>query len=280
VSSPATDEFSPGLSVGPYTLESPVGEGGMAQVYRARDADGRNVAIKFLRRELASDETYRRRFVHEARSATELRHRHLVPMLEVGEYDGMPYLVMPYYPGGTLTDRIAAEPVPIANAVRWLAQLASGIDALHAGGAVHRDLKPSNVLLDAEGSAHVADFGLAKRANYTALTQIGQKLGTFAYMAPEVISGQPASPLSDIYALGCIAYEMFAGEPPFSGRALFQLALAHLNEDPRPVIELRSEIGRDLNWAILSALAKEPDQRPPTATAYANIVAVGARGSL
>lgn len=246
----------------------------MGLVFKARrQSDGEAVALKSLRVELGGDDVSRRRFMHEARSATEVRHPHLVPLLEVGEDQGNLFLVMPFYEGGTLADRIAAGPLDIAAALRYVAQIAAAVDALHAQAIVHRDLKPSNVLLDASG-AHVSDFGLSKGSAYTALTMPGQKLGTFDYMAPEIIGGQPAGPPSDIYALGCIAFECLAGKPPFAGRPLFQLALAHLEDDPPDLASMRPDVGAELNWAITRALAKDPAERPPTATAYAHMAAV------
>ncbi|MDQ3937201.1 MAG: serine/threonine protein kinase, partial [Chloroflexota bacterium] len=226
--------------------------------------------------ELGDDDVARRRFLHEARSAREIRHAHLVPLLEVGEHEGTMFLVMPFYRGGTLADRIAAGPLPIADAIRYVAEVAAAIDVLHARQVVHRDLKPSNVLLDDTGRAHVSDFGLAKGAAYTALTQPGQKLGTFDYMAPELIRGSAATTATDIYALGCLAYECLAGNPPFAGRPLFQLALAHLEEEPPPLEETRDDVSGGFAWAVTRALAKEPTERPPTATAFANIISLAA----
>jgi serine/threonine protein kinase len=280
VSSAADTRFPPGTRIGGYTLEAALGAGAMGVVFRARrSSDGEIVAIKLLRSELGADEVARRRFLHEARSAREITHAHLVPLIEVGEHEGTMFLAMPFYRGGTLAGRIADGPLSIPDAIRYLAEVAAALDALHARQVIHRDLKPSNVLLDDAGRAHISDFGLAKGAAYTALTQPGQKLGTFEYMAPELISGSQATTASDIYALGCLAYECLAGAPPFAGRPLFQLALAHLEEEPPSLDGTRADIPAALAWALTRALAKDPAERPPTATAYANVVSLAARGT-
>ena len=269
------DELGPGGRLGAYRLESLLGEGAVGLVYRAvREPGGEVVALKVLRRELSADEVYVRRFVHEARAAQEVRHRHLVPIVDAGEADGRSYLAVAFVDGPTLEERLQAEcPLPVPNLVHVIAQVAAGLDALHHAGIVHRDVKPSNVMLDAAGDAALTDFGLAKGRAYTVLTSPGQVLGTLDYLAPEIVRGDEATPASDVYALGAVAFECAAGRAPFADRSLLEITRALLSEEPPDPCAERSDAPEGLGWAILQALAKEPERRPPTATAYAHMLA-------
>jgi serine/threonine protein kinase, bacterial len=276
---PASGEL-PGVggALGPYRIESLLGEGATGVVYAARRDGGDLVALKVLRRELSENESYRRRFEREVRVARELEHRHLVPILDQGEADGHPYLAFAYMPGGSLADVISATGrLPLPDVLRLSAEIAAGLDLLHSHGIVHRDVKPPNVMLDEEGHAAVADLGMAKSQAYTVLTRPGTVMGTLDYLAPELVSGAPATPASDIYSLGCLVFECLTGKPPFAGRATFQTALAHLHEDPPSPAADRPELPAGVSWAVLQALRKDPQQRPATATAFANMLAVGAR---
>jgi serine/threonine protein kinase len=163
--------------------------------------------------------------------------------------------------------------------VRIVAHVASGLDALHAAGIVHRDVKPSNVIIDPQGSANLTDFGLAKGRAYTVLTKPGMVMGTLDYLAPEMLRGSEATAASDIYALGCLAYECTAGRTPFADTSMFELARAHLNLEPPDPCANRPDAPEALSWAILQGLAKEPDKRPPTATAYAHLISFAVGGS-
>ncbi len=267
------------MRVGAYRLEERLGEGAMGVVYRAvREPQGDEVALKVLRAELSADETFRRRFVHEARAAGEVRHKHLVPITDAGEADGRPYLAVAFVPGGTLEQRLERGRLPMPDLVRVVAHIASGLDALHAAGIVHRDVKPSNVIIDESGSAHLTDFGLAKGRAYTVLTKPGMVMGTLDYLAPEMLRGAEATGESDIYALGCVAFECAAGRTPFANASMFDLASAHLNDDPPDPCADRDDAPEGLSWAILQALAKDPGKRPPTATAYAHLISFAAGG--
>jgi serine/threonine protein kinase len=266
--------------VGAYRLEELLGEGAVGQVFAARDAEGRRVALKLLRRELAEDRVMVARFEREARLARDLKTPHVVPILELGRSQGIEFLAMPYYPGGSLALRLRLlGPLSVEETVDLAAQLGRGLDALHTRGVLHRDVKPSNVLLDGEGTAALADFGLARASDSTRLTAEGQLLGTPHYLAPELIEGRDATRQSDIYALGCVLYECLAGEPPFAGRGAAEIGFAHLTEQPPDPRTRRAELPEGLAHAVLNALEKDPAARPTTATALARMFMLGGRSS-
>jgi serine/threonine-protein kinase len=271
-------ELPLGSVVGPYRIDALLGEGGMGKVFRAvKEGESEPVALKVMRTRISGDEESRKRFMREASAAAEVRHRHLVPVLDAGESGDRRYLVMPYVPGRNLDARLADGPLPIPDAVQILAEIGSGLDALHRAGLVHRDVKSSNVLLDESGSAALTDFGLARRDDWSKLTKLGQVMGTVDYIAPELLRGDPATPASDLYALGCVVYEMVAGRPPFEG-GMFEVGMAHLEEEPPDPVAGRPDAPRGLGKAVLLALAKDPRRRPPTATAFANMVGAAAGG--
>ncbi|MGI8631696.1 MAG: serine/threonine-protein kinase [Solirubrobacterales bacterium] len=258
----------PGERVGSYELVGQIGEGGMGSVLRARTADGQDVAIKLVKPELASDQVFRRRFAREVRIASEVRHENLVAVIESGEHDGLPWLAQPYVSGGSLADRLESGHLELAEALKIATGVARGLDAVHRAGLVHRDVKPANILMDADGRPLLADFGLAKDSAATVLTAAGQTVGSMDYMAPEQIKGEEVGPPSDIYALGCAVFECLCGRPPFADRTGLKTLWAHLQDAPPDPASLRSDIPADVCWALMHALAKEPDKRPPTATAY------------
>jgi serine/threonine protein kinase len=264
-------ELTAGATLGPYRLHELLGEGGMGVVFRAtHESDGEVVALKVLRGELGGDDVYRRRFLHEARAASAVRHPNLVSIREAGDADGRSYLAVAYVPGNTLDERIrAGGPLPVDDVLRLATEIGSALDALHSGGLVHRDVKASNILLGKDGTAMLSDFGLAKGQAYTVLTRPGQVMGTLDYMAPELIRGEPAGPASDIYALGCVVFECAAGQPPFEGGSAFQIGMAHLDETPPDPAAARSDWPPALSAPLLSALEKEPSARPVTAVEYA-----------
>lgn len=265
------EEPEVGGRLGRYVLEEELGRGSMGTVYRATRDDGAVVALKLAAPELAADEIYRRRFEREGRIAASLSHPHVVEVLEAGEEAGRPFLVSRLVDGRTLAERIDADGVlPDAEVVRVVSEVASALDALHERELLHRDVKPANVLLAAGGGAALADFGLARGAADTVLTQAGRVSGTVDYLAPEVIRGAPATAASDVYALGCLAYECVAGAAPFAGRTVADAILAHLEVEPSP-------LASPLSAAVLQALAKDPAARPPTATAYALMLRVSLR---
>jgi eukaryotic-like serine/threonine-protein kinase len=253
------------VRIGRYRTTGVLGEGATGVVYRATDGD-REVAVKVLR---AADPAAQRRFAREARLARALDSRHLVPILELG--DG--YLAMPLYRGGSLAARLRAEGrLSVDETADLAAQLAKGLDALHARAILHRDVKPSNVLLDDDGTAALADFGLARGADSTQVTRDGQLLGTPHYLAPELIEGEVATPSSDVYALGCLLYECATGAPPFGGRDAAEIGFAHLVEPPPDPRERRPELSAELAIALLAPLEKEAAARPTSATALARML--------
>ncbi|MEK6274076.1 MAG: serine/threonine-protein kinase [Actinomycetota bacterium] len=263
-------ELEPGDTLGGYRLEESLGEGGMGLVFRAvRAEDGREVALKVLKLDLAGDLVFQHRFRQEARAAAEVHDPHLVPIIEAAEADGRHYLAVDYVPGGSLGDRIAnSNTLDLGELVRVISEVAVGLDALHRAGIVHRDIKPHNILFAGDGTAMLTDFGLAKGPAYTVLTRPGQVMGTLDYLAPELIRGEPATPLTDVYALGCLAFECAIGKAPFADKGLFEVGLAHLEEAPPDPSAERPELAPAFATALLSALEKDPAQRPASAGAF------------
>jgi serine/threonine protein kinase len=247
------------VQIGPYEVLERVGEGATGVVYRTEG----DIAIKVLR---ATDAVAAKRFAREARLAVAIESRHLVRILDVG--DG--YFTMPYFARGSLAE---AVPLPVAGLLQVAAEIAQALDALHAAGIVHRDVKPSNVLLGEDGAV-LADFGLARGVDSTQLTHDGQLLGTAHYLAPELIEGAVATPASDIYAFACLLYEVATGAPPFAGRNETEIGYAHLVEEPP-----RPELPGELDDAILLGLAKDPRERPTSATALHRMLRAASKSS-
>jgi serine/threonine protein kinase len=256
------------VDVGGHTLERLLGEGATGLVYRASGG----VAVKILRPDPADEPVARARFLREARVAARIESRHVVPILEAGEAEGAVYLVMPLYVESLAGLLRRSGRLGVDELADLAAQLGRGLDALHAAGILHRDIKPSNVLLDEDGIAALADFGLARAPDSTRLTHEGQVLGSLHYLAPELIEGAEATPASDIYALGCLLYEAIVGEPLFAGRRPAELGFAHLTELPRDPREQRPELSAELAEALLNPLAKESSARPTSATALARML--------
>ncbi|MEX2197130.1 MAG: serine/threonine-protein kinase [Thermoleophilaceae bacterium] len=258
-------------------MESLIGEGGMGRVYRAAAADGSEVALKLVKADLASDDIFRRRFDREADIAARVIHPHVVPIVDRGEHEGIPFLAQQFIRGGSLEQRIEREKqLPLEDVIRLCIEVAGGLDALHDGGLVHRDVKPGNILLDEEGAAYITDFGLAKDRDASILTKPGQALGSMDYMAPEQIRGVEVDAATDVYALGCVMYECMTGSPPFADRQGMRILWAHLQDDPPDLREQRSDVSQDVAWAMSRALEKEPENRPPTASAYARMIQIAA----
>ena len=254
---------------GRYRIERTLGKGGMATVYLARDArHDRDVAIKVLNAELA-ESLGRQRFVREIRMAAKLNHPHILPLYDSGECDGFLYFVMPVMQGQTLRDRLDAErTLPVDDAVRLATEVADALDYAHRQDIVHRDIKPENILLH-EGHAVVADFGIGKAvvaaaAESSAFTQIGVTVGTPAYMSPEQATGDELDGRSDLFALGCVLYEMLAGEVAFSGSSAQATIARRFVHTPPLVTEKREDVSGEVAQLVARLLEKTPADRYAT----------------
>jgi serine/threonine protein kinase len=273
----AAAEPKEGEVVGSYRVETILGEGGMGRVYRALGQDGRPVALKLVKADLARDSVFRRRFDREADIASRVVHPNLVPIVDRGEHRGIPYIAQQFLSGGSLEQRIERDgKLPLEDSIRVCLEIAGALDALHEAGLVHRDVKPGNILLDEAGVAHITDFGLAKDRQASVLTKPGQALGSMDYMAPEQIRGVDVSAPTDVYALGCVMYECLTGSPPFADRQGMRILWAHLQEEPPDLRTARPDVREDVAWAMSRALEKEPENRPPTASAYARMIQIAA----
>jgi serine/threonine protein kinase len=263
-------KLDPGDAVGPYRIESLIAEGGMGCVYAALTREGERVAVKLVKGELASDNSFRRRFDREARYAAHVSHPNVVEVVDAGVQSGIPYLVERFVVGRSLEEVIDEDgPLPLATVVRLCGQIAEALDAIHAEGIVHRDLKPANVMLDERNDAQITDFGLAKQRNASLLTMPGQAVGSLDYMAPEQVRGEEVSAASDVYALGCLMFTCLAGRPPFADRKGVKVLWAHLQDEPPDPCAEREDVPPGLGQVITSALAKDPSDRPPSASEYA-----------
>jgi serine/threonine-protein kinase len=256
------------LAAGRYDIERELGRGGMAQVYLARDRElDRPVALKVLAAHLGGDETFRRRFLREARVAARLSHPNVVRVFDAGDSDGRPYIVMEYVRGRSLADCGRLAPERVAELGK---QAAAGLQQAHDAGLVHRDVKPGNLLLRDDGVLKIADFGIARAAEMTRQTQAGTILGTAAYLAPEQIAGEDATRASDLYSLGAVLYELLTGRPPYVFESLAELAAQQGEGAIVPVRDLEPSVPRELEAAVMHALARDPSFRPASAADLAH----------
>src|SRR5512144_1089876 len=267
-----------GTKLGPYEIVAPLGAGGMGEVYRAKDTRlERSVAIKVLPQHLSSSPEVRQRFEGEAKTISQLSHSHICALYDVGNQDGVEYLVMELLEGETLADRLGKGALPLEQTLRYGVEIADGLDKAHRQGIVHRDLKPGNVMLTKSG-VKLLDFGLAKgfepaasRGSLTALptqaalTQEGTILGTFQYMAPEQLEGKEADARTDIFAFGSVLYEMATGKKAFSAASQASLIAAILEREPPPVSAVQPMTPPALDRVVKTCLAKDPEDRFQTA---------------
>jgi serine/threonine protein kinase/Tol biopolymer transport system component len=266
--------LSAGSRLGPYEIVSPLGAGGMGEVYRARDTRlDRTVAIKVLAAHLSSSPEVRQRFEREAKTISQLSHPHICALHDVGREGDVEYLVMEYLEGETLAERLAKGALPREQTLRYGIQMADALDKAHRQGIVHRDLKPGNVMITKSG-VKLLDFGLAKamampsqQSSLTALptqmnlTQEGTILGTFQYMAPEQLEGKEADARTDIFAFGCVLYEMATGKKAFSGATQASLISSILRDEPQPISRVQPMSPPALDRVVQTCFAKDPEDR-------------------
>ena len=271
-----------GAKLGPYEIQSPLGAGGMGEVYRALDTRlDRPVAIKILPDHLSSNPEAKQRFDREARAISSLNHPNICTLHDVGHQDGTDYLVMELLEGETLADRLAKGPLPVAQIFKYGTDICEGLERAHRSGVVHRDLKPGNIMLTKSG-AKLMDFGLAKSEHVPAfavassssltiemsspatkqpLTSQGFVVGTFQYMSPEQVEGKEADTRSDIFALGSVLYEMATGKRAFEGKSNLSVASAVLEKEPEPISTIQPMAPPALDHVVRGCLAKDPDAR-------------------
>ncbi|MDP9736197.1 MULTISPECIES: protein kinase domain-containing protein [unclassified Curtobacterium] len=264
---------------GRYQLSSRVAIGGMGEVWQATDlVIGRTVALKILKDEYLGDPGFLERFRAEARHAALVNHEGIANVFDYGEEDGSAYLVMELVPGEALSTMIEREhTLPVDKVLDIVAQTANALQAAHAVGLVHRDIKPGNLLITPDGRVKITDFGIARIADQVPLTATGQVMGTVQYLSPEQASGHPASPSTDIYSLGIVAYECLAGRRPFTGESQVAIAMAHINEQPPA---LPGDVPEPVSALVLSCIAKKPADRPATAANLARASQALRRGDV
>jgi serine/threonine protein kinase len=255
---------------GRYRVERVLGQGAMATVLLAHDAElGREVAVKLLDEGLAADPSFRARFAREARVAAGLSHPNVVTVFDVGEDDGRPFIVMELVPGHTLEERLRRDGALSANDVLAIArQVCAGLEHAHAHGLVHRDLKPGNLIERDDGTVKIADFGIARAVEGTELTEAGTVVGTAAYLAPEQAEAGTVTPATDLFALGAVLYELLTGRRPWKVDSLAELAARR--DAPPP--ELPADTPPGLRAAIERSLQPDPEDRPSSAAEFARLL--------
>ena len=277
------------ILAGRYRVEELIGEGGMARVYRGFDETlGRAVAIKILKRDLASDDTFRTRFRLEAQAASRMAHPSIVRVYDAGEDietdsprgAATPYIVMELVQGTLLKEIASRGPVPTADAIRYVDGILEALEYSHRAGVVHRDIKPANVMVTSSGQVKVMDFGIARAVSDSSATvaETTQILGTAAYFSPEQAKGEPVDARADLYSTGIVLYELLTGKPPFRGDSPVAVAYQHVSETPKPPSEIHSGSPRALDAIVLRALAKDPYQRFPDAASFRTALADAADG--
>ncbi len=265
--------LTPGTRLGSYEIVSPLGSGGMGEVYKAKDLKlGRDVAIKVLREDLASDPERLRRFELEARAASSLNHPNIVTIHDIGEHEGTRYIAMEYVEGKTLRGILGGEPLPTKKLLKLSTQIADGLAKAHSAGIVHRDLKPENLMVTGDGFVKILDFGLAKLmpessevdsdvATVAKETREGTILGTVQYMSPEQAAGRPVDYHSDQFSFGSILYEMATGKLAYQRDTGPETQAAIMRDEPEPITVLNPHVPAQLTHIIGRCLEKEPQDR-------------------
>jgi serine/threonine protein kinase len=248
---------------GRYRLERQIGSGGMADVYLAADETlGRSVAIKLLADRYTRDDGFIERFRREATAAAGLTHANIVGIYDRGQADGQYYIAMEYVEGETLKDEINAHaPLPAEEAISYAQQALQALEFAHKRGVIHRDVKPHNMMINGDGVLKMTDFGIARAANMTDMTEVGSIVGTAQYLSPEQARGQAVGPQSDIYAMGIVLYEMLTGELPFTGGSAVEIAMKQVQDAPEPPSRRNRLISPALEQVVMRALAKDPQYR-------------------
>ena len=251
-----------GQTISHYKITAKLGEGGMGVVYKAEDTKlERTVALKFLAPHLLEDEEARKRFHREAKAAAGLSHPNICTIHEISEEGGQTFLVMEFIEGEGLDSKIERGLLPLKGALGFARQVADGLAAAHAKGVVHRDIKPGNLLVTPEGRVKILDFGLALLTEGSKLTKLGKTVGTVAYMSPEQAQGMEVDYRTDLWALGCVTYEMVRGQRPFQG--VYDQALVYeiVNQEPEPLTGVRTGVPMELEWIVGKCLAKDRQDR-------------------
>ena len=256
---------------GRYRLVSRIAVGGMGEVWVGHDdALARDVAVKVLREEFAGDEGFLERFRTEARNCAQLSHPNIAQLYDYGEQDGSAFLVMELVLGEPMSDLLDRQPVlPTRRLLPILAQTSRALHAAHVAGVVHRDVKPGNILLARSGRVKITEFGLSTASHHIPMTASGMVMGTAQYLSPEQAMGRAATPASDIYSLGIVAYEALVGNRPFTGATAVDIAIAHVNTAVPP---LPAAVDRDLSALVMRMLDKEPEERPRSAASLARML--------
>jgi len=264
---------------GRYELDSRIAIGGMGEVWEATDhVIGRTVAIKILKDEYMGDPGFLERFRAEARHAALVNHEGIASVFDYGEENGSAFLVMELVPGEALSTILEREgSLSTDKTLDIVAQTAAALQAAHAAGLVHRDIKPGNLLITPDGRVKITDFGIARIADQVPLTATGQVMGTVQYLSPEQASGHPASPATDTYSLGIVAYECLAGKRPFTGESQVAIAMAQINEQPAP---LPPTVAVPVQNLVMAMIAKKPEDRPASAAAVSRAATALRRGDL
>jgi len=251
-----------GKTISHYKIIEKLGEGGMGVVYKAEDTKlKRTVALKFLSPQAVGREEDKKRFVHEAQAAAALHHPNICTVFEIDEVEGQTFIAMAYLDGQSLKEKIEAKPLKFDEAVDIAMQVADGLQEAHDSGIVHRDIKSSNVMMTTKGQAILMDFGLARQAGRTMLTQEGTSMGTIAYMSPEQAEGASVDHRTDIWSFGVMLYEMVTGQLPFKGDYEQAVVYSIKIEDPEPLTALRTGVPMELERTVNKAMAKIPEQR-------------------
>ncbi len=262
-----------GVDLDEYRLVQLIGSGGMSAVYRAHQAElARDVAVKVLSSQLALDDAYLTRFNQEARIAASLEHAHIVPVYDFGTHNQMMYVVMRLLTGGTVLDKMQGQPMNPHEVTTIVTAIAQALDYAHGRGIVHRDVKPGNIMFDAQGTAYLVDFGIAKATQQQdlGLTAQNMVLGTPLYMPPEQWQGQTPVPATDQYALAVITYQMLTGVPAFVGSSPQNIMYQHLNDTPAPANQINPALSSAVSLVLARAMAKSPTDRYPVITNFAN----------